>query len=126
MLMPDVTAILDDPEVGGGVSFVVERKTLVRTVGTITTNVERFTATGNIQPADKGFNQQSDEDKLNETIVIYSRFTFQIGSHIPSDDSSGMTETDEVLYKNKRYRVTRMDDWSDWGYTRAYATRVRE
>ena len=44
MLNPDVTEILDDPEVGGGVSFQVKRTTNARVLGSVeqTTEHERL------------------------------------------------------------------------------------
>ena len=122
MYYPDVTAILDDPEVGGGVDFIVERKSMVRNRGTFTIKPTTFSATGNIQPVEKGFNQLSPEDQKNEQIVIRTTFVLLDGSH----NADGVTGTDEVIYQNKRYRVTKVNNWEDWGFVEAYATRVRE
>lgn len=122
MLYPDVTEILDDPEVGGGVSFTVNRIELTRVRGSYTKTTVSHNCTGNIQPVSLGISQNGSEDAQNEEIVIRSTFAFQVGSN----DSSGTTGPDEVLYKNKRYRVTRVEDYSDWGFTVGYATRVRE
>lgn len=119
MLMPDVTEILDDPEVGGGVSFQVRRKTTRRVRGNVETTERNFTATGNIQPQSKGNQPSTVEDQQNESIVVYSTFTFQNGVN---NGTSIFTQTDEILYRGKVYRVTHVDDWSEWGYTRAYAT----
>lgn len=122
MLMPDVTEILDDPDLGGGVSFPVTRKHIARTRGSYTTTTETFQATGNIQPMQKGFTQGENEDQMNEEIVIRSKFIFQIGSHNEADT----IETDEITWHGYRWRLTRIEDYADWGFTVAYATRVRE
>lgn len=122
MLMPDVTAILNDPEVGGGVSFQVRRVASVRSRGGFTRNETIHNATGNIQPQENNNQSSTIEDLLNEVIVAYSTFCFQAGSN----NGESIVEADIILYDNLEWRVTRVDDWSKWGYTRAYATRVRD
>ena len=122
MLMPDVTAILYDPEVGGGVGFQVLRINAVRNRGGYDRNTSVYDAIGNIQPQEMSNQTSTSEDLLNESIVIYSTFLFQTGSNT----GSSIVESDIVVYKNLHWRVTRVDDWMEWGYTRAYATRIRD
>ena len=81
-----------------------------------------FHATGNVQPQEKGNQASTTEDLLNEVIVIYSTFIFQVGSN----DGVNIVESDIVKHNGKYYRVTKVDDWSQWGYTRAYATRIMD
>jgi len=121
MLNPDVTEILDDPELGGGVSFTIRRPRLVRSRATVEKSFVPIEATGNIQPVDKSASQDSSEDKLSEQIVIRTTTTLQAGTR----DETGATGADEVFYKNSWWRVTRVDNWEDWGFVVAYATRVR-
>lgn len=122
MLMPDVTAILYDPEVGGGVGFQVLRSVSVRNRGGYVKNTSTYEAIGNIQPQEMSNQSSTVEDLLNESIVIYSTFLFQTGSNT----GTSIVEADIVVYDNLHWRVTRVDDWSKWGYTRAYATRIRD
>lgn len=122
MLNPDVTEILDDPELGGGVSFTVRRIKIVRVKASVTKDATEFLATGNIQPVDKSAMQNSDEDKLSEQIVIRTTAILQNGMR----NEDGTFEPDEVLYKGSRWRVLRVENWEDWGFVTAYATRVRE
>jgi len=122
MNMPDVTAILDDPEVGGGISFQVERNVSVRSRTGYTKTPTIYNATGNIQPQEDSNQTSTSEDLLNESIVVYSTFFFQTGSN----EVDSITEADIILFDGHRWRVTRVDDWSKWGYSRAYATRVRD
>lgn len=122
MLMPDVTPILDDPEVGGGVSFQVIRNTAVRSLGGYTKTVQTFSETGNIQPQEMSNQASTPEDKLEESIVIYTTFSLQTGSNT----GSSIVESDIVQYDNLYWRVTRVENWSKWGFTRAYATRIRD
>lgn len=123
MLMPDVTEILDDPEVGGGQPFQVVRYTSTRTLGAVTKTPQTFDLTGNIQPQDMSSQTSTSEDTLNETIVIYAVFAFQTGEN---DGGTTYTGPDEVLYDGKRYRVTRVNNWSKWGFSIAYATKVMD
>lgn len=121
-LLPDVTAILNDPEVGGGVSFTVIRNIGVRKGSGYEKTTETYTETGNIQPQEKSNQSSTVEDLLNESIVIYSTFAFQTGSN----NGTSIVEADIVLHDGFRWRVTRVEDWSAWGHTRAYATKVRD
>lgn len=123
MLMPDVTEIIDDPEVGGGQPFKVHRVTNTRVKGSVTRSVEVIDCTGNIQPQSLQTQPSTAEDERTETIVIYSRFVFSVGSN---DGGVTFGGPDEVLYNGKTYRITSVNDWADWGFTIAYATRVMD
>ena len=119
MLDPDVLEILQDPEVGGGVAFKVKRKTTTRILGGDETTEEVFDLTGSIQPQDKSIQSSTAEDLKTEIIVVRAPFAFQTGSN------SGKTiiQTDIIVWKGASWRVTRVDDWSEWGYSTAYATK---
>lgn len=119
MLDPDVLEILQDPEVGGGVAFKVKRKTTTRILGGDETTEEVFDLTGSIQPQDKSIQSSTAEDLKTEIIVVRAPFAFQTGSN------SGKTiiQTDIIIWKDASWRVTRVDDWSEWGYSTAYATK---
>lgn len=119
MLDPDVLEILDDPEVGGGVPFQVRRKTVTRDRGTDKVTEEIFDLTGSIQPQDKSNQSSTAEDLKTEIIVVRAVFEFQTGTN----NGAIQTQTDEILWKNAVYRVTRVEDWSEWGFTTAYATK---
>ena len=123
MLLPDVTEIIDDPEIGGGQAFQVVRYTSTRTLGAITKTPKTYNLTGNIQPQDMSTQTSTSEDELNESIVIYAKFAFQAG-----ENNGGTTYygPDEIHYDGKRYRVTRVNNWSKWGFSIAYATRVMD
>lgn len=125
MLLPDVTEILDDPEIGGGQPFTVVRDTLRRT---LSANAEeqrtrqRFAAAGNLQPAQTTDLQLlPDEDRSEETLVIRSTFTFQLGT----DGYAQYTLPDVVLYDRKVWKVFRIDPWQAWGFHTAYARCIR-
>ena len=121
MLNPDVTDLLDDPELGGGVAFTVVRQTRRRTLSAYQdeeVTPEKFTATGNIQPAqEEALNLLPEEDRSERVIVIRSTFVFQLGH----DDGSEYVQPDFVIYDDAVWKVERMDHWTAWGFTVAYA-----
>ena len=123
MLMPDVTEIIDDPEVGGGQSFQVRRVTNTRVMGGVNRSVEVIDCTGNVQPQNLSTQQSTAEDQKTESVVIYSRFAFTVGENAGEVSFAG---PDEVLYNGKEYRITSVNDWAEWGFTIAYATRVMD
>ena len=122
MLMPDVTAILYDPEVGGGQPFDVIRTNSVRDRGGYKKTATTIHAVGNIQPNEMKNQASTLEDLLSQSIVIYSTFCFQTGSN----NGDSIVEADIVIWNDLHWRVTQVEDWSKWGYTRAFATRTME
>lgn len=122
MLMPDVTAILTDPEVGA-VEFVVKRVTNKRVMGGVKRTEETFNVVGNIQPVNKDVQPSTVEDLMTESIVIRAIFDFHIGKN---DGGVSFESTDEVYWDDKVWRVTRVEDWSKWGFSTAYATKVMD
>lgn len=123
MLLPDVTQIIDDPEVGGGQTFQVYRVTNTRVMGGVNRSEQVITCTGNVQPQSLTSQSSTIEDIRNETIVVYSRFTFTVGEN---DGEVSFVGPDEILYGGKRYRVTTVNNWAEWGFTIAYATRIMD
>ena len=123
MLLPDVTEIINDPDLGGGVSFQVRRIVNTRTVAGVSQAVQTIDLTGNIQPTDMAARPSTAEDVLSEGIVVRALFAFSTGIN---DGGVTFTGPDEILYLNKTYRVTQVDDWAQWGFTTAYAERVME
>lgn len=125
MLNPDVTELLDDPELGGGIAFTVVRETRKRTLvagQNEQVTRERFQATGNIQPAQtEDLQLFPEEDRSQRIIVIRTTFTFRLGE----DAKSAYQPSDKVIFENAVWKVTRMDHWTDWGFTTAYAVLQR-
>jgi len=118
MLMPDVTAILNDPEVGGGVAFQVRRVENERSLGSVIRHETVYDCIGNIQPEELSVLASTTEDQLSESIVIWSTFAFNVGINTGGDSFMG---EDEVLWDGKVWRVTRVENWKDWGFTVAHA-----
>lgn len=120
MNLPDVLENLNDPELGGGVAFQVKRTVNTRAMGNVTQETEYLNVTGNIQPQTKSSQASTPEDPRTEEIVIYAAFEFQLGAN----DGDKFTGPDEILFNGNTYRVTRVNNWSDWGFSIAYAERV--
>ena len=123
MLMPDVTEILNDPEVGGGQAFTVRRVQNVRVLGGVERKVTTYAVTGNIQPQELSVQSSTVEDLRNESIVIRAMFDFKVGNN---EGGSAFDGEDEVLWDGAVWRITRVENWIKWGFTTAYATRVMD
>lgn len=123
MLNPDVTELLDDPELGGGESFTVireeRRRTLVAGASEQVT-MTKLQATGNIQPAgEEALQLIPQEDQSDQMIVIYTKFIFQLGE----DGYGEYKPADRVIYDNNLWKVMRVNHWTKWGFTIAYAVK---
>lgn len=120
MLNPEVIELLDDPDLGGGVAFLVVRKTNKRSLLEPEGVTEEFlTGTGNIQPSGPDQIQVLPEEmRHDKVIVIYTTFAFHMGE----DGSGGYTSPDLVLWDGRMWDVLQVDDWAKWGYHVAYAT----
>ena len=119
-LSPDVTEILDDPDVGGGQPFVSIRTIRRRTLRSGTDEqIIRTPCTGNVQPNGmQQVNHTDQEGSHDVDIVVRSKHLFELGREL----EDGIYQLDDELeWHGKRYRVTSVDDWSEWGFTTAYA-----
>ena len=107
-LLPDITGLLDDPDVGGGQSFTILRTTFVRVKGRASAYEQSaIPATGSVQPADRNQLEQLPEgDRDRAVLVIRSKTPILMG------DSD--TLTDEILYHGERYKVLRTAEWQRW------------
>ncbi|MBP5726756.1 MAG: hypothetical protein J6Y48_06740 [Clostridia bacterium] len=122
MNLPDVLEIIDDPELGGGVAFQVKRTVTRRVIGNVEHDTLLINATGNIQPQTKSTQASTLEDPLSESIVIYTTFIFQTGEN---HGGASFTARDEVIWNGHTWRLTSVNNWEKWGFTIAYAERVR-
>lgn len=120
---PDITMLLDDPDIGGGQSFVIRRVATGRVKGRDQViRVEIIPATGSVQPADQNALQQLPEaDRENEVKVFRtSKQPFQNGS----SDSTGSILSDTLIYQGDHYKILKTKDWSQWGMYVAFATKI--
>lgn len=114
MLMPDVTALLVDPELGAQ-QFKVKRRTVKWQGGRALPDEEKvITATGIIQPPqphELSFFPEGERRKGQ--IVIYTKTTLYL--------TEGETVSDDVTWQGEQYKVVRVDEWLDYGFCVAYA-----
>lgn len=123
MLRPDIRSLMNDPDIGGGQSFVIVRSYHRRLKGRLddSPTVTRISATGSIQPAGVEVLQQLPEaDRSGKVIIIRSETQMQMGS----TDSEGDLQPDEIEHNGERYKVLQAKDWTKWGMSVAYATKV--
>lgn len=115
-LEPDVTEIVDDPDLGGQ-PFQIRRRTIQWQGGrTSAATEETINATGIIQPPSSETLQTFPEgERRNGMIQIHSR-TFM---HL----SDGEDVSDEVTWRGESYKVVRVDPWTDYGFCVAYAAK---
>lgn len=121
ILSPDVTEILDDPEIGGGQKFTVFRRKATNGIDGVMKKTEIFQHTGNVQPASPDDLQLlSEEERSSPTIVIRSTFMFQMGENTGANAT--YTEPDEVQAMGHVWKISRLDPWNAWGFTTAWFT----
>lgn len=123
MLRPDIRSLMNDPDIGGGQSFVIVRSYYQRSKGRLDTTpvVVRIDAVGSVQPAGVDALQQLPEaDRSGKVIIIRSETKMQMGS----TDANGDLQPDNIEYGGELYKVLQSKDWEKWGMSVAYATRI--
>lgn len=122
MQNPDITMLLDDPDVGGGQEFTILRITTGRVKGRDQVlNKQTIHATGSVQPADQNALEQLPEaDRENDVKIFRTTEPIQDGS----TDGEGSTLSDELIYNGDHYKVLKTKDWSQWGMYVAFATKI--
>lgn len=117
-LMPDVTHLLTDPELGAQ-TFAVTRTTGVWVGGRLTFpdgSEETFNAVGIIQPPSPDHLQYFPEGERREgEKVIYTKTILHM-----SDKGN---VSDVITWHGEAYKIVRVDRWDDWGYCAAYAVK---
>ncbi len=124
--MLDLSSILTDKDLGG-TAFTVLRRSYILSEGTPAPQPEqRFTVSGNIQPASpEDLQLFPEEERSSEWILVLSPIRLQTGEK-PSSASSFLS-ADMILYRGRTYRVARVRDWlPQGGFHKAWAVRQRE
>lgn len=113
MLLPDVTMLLVDPDLGAQ-SFTVRRRKSEWAAGRMTvTSDETFTAVGIIQPTTPEQLQFFPEGERREgTISVYTKEILHL--------TEGENVSDDVTWNGEQYKIIRVDRWQDYGYCVAY------
>ena len=121
MLLPDITDLLYDEEIGGNQPFEIERVTMTRRKGRYSASEkEIIKARGSVQPAGENALEQLPEgDRDKAVIIVRTRTAMQMGSE--TDDGSVLP--DVILYRGQRYKILSVKEWQPWGMYVAYCTR---
>ncbi len=122
--MPDLSAILTDPELGG-TRFTVFRQSFNKVMGEVIPSVTTGTlVSGNIQPAaSEDLQLFPEEERSEEMIVILAAYPFSLGEA----GEGSFTSADIVHWQGRKYRVIRVKEWfPQGGYYKAWAVRQRE
>ena len=120
-LLPDVTGLLSDPDLGAQ-KFTVYRAKGKWHMGRLETIRESLSLIGNIQPASPDELAQFPEgDRRRGTIVI--RTATELFMTDVAGQTGEATVSDEIEWNHHRYKVLRADMWVDYGFCVAYATR---
>ena len=122
MLLPDITDLLYDPEVGGNQPFDIKRTTTVNRKGRYSSSsTVTIHASGSVQPAGTNVLEQLPEgDRDKAVYIVRTRTAMQMGS--PTDD--GAVLSDEIIYRGDRYKILVVKEWQAWGMYVAYVTRI--
>lgn len=113
-LMPDVTELLFDPDLGAQ-EFEVTRRTGKWSGGRMAVESEEtIKAIGIIQPPSAeqlAFFPEGERRKGQ--IVIYTTTTLHL--------TEGTDITDDVTWNGEKYKLVNVKRWDDYGYVEAYA-----
>ena len=114
-LLPNITGLLDDADVGGGQQFTIIRTRVPRRNGRARPELatqERILATGSVQPSGVNMLEQLPEgDKDNAEYIVRTTTPIQNGS---SSDLEEILQ-DEVEYLGQRYKLLKTKEWQQWG-----------
>ena len=116
MLMPDVTALLVDPDLGAQTVTVIRRtgswqggRFVVGENDTQTLNV-----IGILQPASTEQLEFFPEGERREgQVVFYTQTTLYL--------TEGDMISDRLMWRNEEYKILNINRWQDYGFNIAYA-----
>ena len=124
-LLPDITMLLDDPDIGGNQPFTIIRTSVPRKRGRADVEnrtIEKIPATGSVQPVGENVLEQLPEgDRERADYIIRTKTPLQNGS------SSGSVDLlpDEIEYLDERYKLIKTKEWHQWGMFVAIVTRSK-
>lgn len=123
MLLPDITDLLYDEEVGGNQPFTIKRTTITYRKGRYSqSNTVTIQARGSVQPLGVNpLNQQPEGDRDDAVYIVRTRTAMQMGS---SNEDGTTTLPDEIEYLGDRYKILSVKEWHAWGMYVANMTRI--
>ena len=123
MLLPDITDLLYDQEVGGNQPFTIKRTTITYRKGRYAeATPEYIPASGSVQPSGiNALEQLPEGDRDKAVYIVRTRTAMQMGS--VNDDGSTVLP-DEIIYMNDKYKILMVKEWQAWGMYVAFMTRI--
>lgn len=113
-LLPDVTELLVDPDLGAQEFTVRRRKGRWYRGELVADKDETFTAIGIIQPPSSEDLQFFPEgERRRGMVAIYTQTMLHM--------TEGKDVSDDITWNNEAYKIVRVDRWDDYGYCVAYA-----
>lgn len=121
-LMPDITEMLFDEDIGGNAPFQIVRKTATRQKGRDgVPTVEIINASGTIRPSGVGrLSHMEVADMKDKTLVLRTTTPLQDGM----STSTGDVMPDEIIYNGEHFKILQTGDWSPWGMYVAYIQKI--
>lgn len=123
MLLPDITDLLYDYDVGGNQPFVIKRTTISYRKGRYNaSHTKTIKAAGSIQPSGVNpLNQTPDGDRDDAVYIVRTRTAMQMGS---TNEDGTTVLSDEIIYLGDRYKILSVKEWHAWGMYVAFMTRI--
>lgn len=113
-LLPDVTELLIDPDLGAQTFFVKRRKGKWSGGRLAVSDEEALSFIGIIQPPSSEQLAFFPEGERREgRIVIYTQSLLHL--------TEGEDISDDVIWSGESYKVVAIDRWTDYGFCAAYA-----
>lgn len=113
-LLPDVTMLLGDRDLGAQTFTILRRTGRWERGSFVVDDSQTLTAVGIIQPASPEDLQLFPEgERRRGTLAIYTQTIL----HITEDPAI----SDEITWQGESYKVVRVDRWQEYGYCVAYA-----
>ena len=123
MLLPDITTLLYDPDVGGGQPFTIKRTTISYRKGRYEESApEYIQAAGSVQPSGVNpLSQQPEADRDDAVYIVRTRTALQMGSQ----NADGTTVlSDEIIYNGEHYKILSVKEWQARGMYVTFMTRI--
>ena len=119
----NASVALQDEDMGY-TPFTVKRMTCRRRNGQSVRTERKISTAGCIQPGTPEMVPLlPQEDRREDFIAVYTGFALSTGKN---GGGETYTAADRILWQGETYRVCKVKDWSDFGYTQAYAVLQHE
>jgi hypothetical protein len=103
----DVSDVLNDPDFVDPM-IIIRRTASVTALGENSLSERKINALGSVQPA-----SGKTLSRLPEELRIENMMSFWTNTLLSADKAGGYP--DQIIYKNNRYNIKTVFDWSAWG-----------